>query len=62
MSIDKSDLKDLVYSLILIFTSIFFIIFITEIFLRIVPIKGVGMGTYVYDDNIKLYKHFLLQS
>ena len=57
MNIDKSDIKDLVYSLILIFTSIFFIIFITEIFLRIVPIKGVGMGTYVYDDNIKLYKH-----
>lgn len=57
MNVKKSDIKNIAYSLILVFTSIIFIILVIEIFLRFVPIKGVEMGTYVYDDNIKLYKH-----
>ena len=57
MNIKKLDIKNIAYSLILFFTSIIFLIFIIEIFLRFVPIKGVEMGTYVYDNNINLYKH-----
>ena len=56
MTVEKSDIKNKASSLILVFTSIIFTIFIIEIFLRFVPIKGVEMGTYVYDENIKLYK------
>ena len=49
--------KSVLHNFTLVVVSIFFAIIIIEISLRVIPIKGIQMGTSVYDPKIKLLKH-----